>query len=185
MPTTTHSTATVPVDDRVALPTNIHAETTILGAFLLDNNAWSEVAERLGAGDFALDSHQHIFSAMQKMFAVGRTVDLVTLSEQVRNCRDLEAVGGLAFLASLTEGLPRQPAIGEYIGIVLEKSGLRQLAELGQKTMSAAYGQAQAVDEVLEITEQTLLGISDRNVANSPESCERYVNRRSYQACEV
>ena len=133
MPTTTYANTTAQVDRRVAPPANIHAETTILGAILMDNYAWSEVAERLGAEDFALDCHQRIFSAMQKMFADGRTVDLITLGEQMRDCRELEAIGGLAFLASLTEGLPWRPAIGEYIDIVLEKSGLRQLAELAPK----------------------------------------------------
>src|SRR5947209_11211179 len=109
------------------LPANIDAEKTILGAILLDNAAHSESAEKLEADDFSLDSHQRIYMRMSELITSQRPVDIVTLSNELARYKEIEAVGGVAYLASLTEGLPRRPVIDEYIKIVKDKSLLRRL----------------------------------------------------------
>src|ERR1700761_9802669 len=95
------------------LPASIDAERSILGAVLLDNHAYNEAAEKLRADDFALDSHRRIFSRMAELIDAGRAVDIVTLAEELAKRKEVEAVGGVAYLASLTEGLPRRPSIEE------------------------------------------------------------------------
>jgi replicative DNA helicase len=97
------------------LPANIDAEKTILGAILLDNAAHSEASERIDADDFSLDSHRRIFLRITDLMNSQRPVDIVT--ELAKN-KEVESVGGVAYLASLTEGLPRRPVIEEYIRIV-------------------------------------------------------------------
>ncbi len=88
------------------LPANIDAEKTILGAILLDNAAHSEAAEKLEADDFSLDSHRRIFLRMTELMNEQRAVDIVTLANELARMKEVEAVGGVAYLASLTEGLP-------------------------------------------------------------------------------
>ncbi len=88
------------------LPANIDAEKTILGAILLDNAAHSEAAERLEADDFSLDSHRRIFLRMSELMNAQRAVDIVTLANELARSKEIESVGGVAYLASLTEGLP-------------------------------------------------------------------------------
>src|SRR5579863_3366869 len=109
------------------LPANIDAEKTILGAVLLDNTAHSEAAEKIDADDFSLDSHRRIFLRMSDLMNSQRAVDIVTLAEELARHKEVESVGGVAYLASLTEGLPRRPVIEEYIRIVKDKSLLRRL----------------------------------------------------------
>ena len=120
--------ATVPdLTLEAGLPANIDAEKTILGAILLDNAAHAEAAEILKADDFSLDSHRRIFLRMSELVDSGRAVDIVTLANELARYKEVEAVGGVAYLASLTEGLPRRPVIEEYIRIVKDKSLLRRL----------------------------------------------------------
>ena len=91
------------------LPANIDAEKTILGAILLDNAAHSEAAERLDADDFSLDSHKRIFLRMSDLMNEQRAVDIVTLSNELARAKEIEAVGGVAYLASLDRGFADPP----------------------------------------------------------------------------
>ena len=123
------------------LPANIDAEKTILGAILLDNAAHAECAEKLTADDFSLDSHRRIFLRMTELINEQRAVDIVTLSNELARYKEIEAIGGVAYLASLTEGLPRRPVIEEYIRIVKDKSLLRRLMVFSSQAMSRAQDQ--------------------------------------------
>ena len=93
------------------LPANVDAEKTILGAILLDNAAHSEAAEKIEADDFSLDSHRRIYLRISELMDAQRAVDIVTLANELTRNKEIEAVGGVAYLASLTEGLPRRPVI--------------------------------------------------------------------------
>src|ERR1700678_4743672 len=96
-------------------PASVEAERSILVAILLDNHSYNEAAEKLRADDFSLDSHRRIFGRMAELIDAHRAVDIVTLSEELARRKEVEAVGGVASLASLTEGLPRRPSIEEYV----------------------------------------------------------------------
>src|SRR5580658_10431896 len=86
------------------LPANVDAEKTILGAILLDNAAHAEASEVLKTDDFSLDSHRRIFLRISELIDTGRAVDIVTLSNELARYKEIESVGGVAYLASLTEG---------------------------------------------------------------------------------
>src|ERR1700756_3577693 len=144
------------------LPANIDAERTILGAILLDNAAHSEAAEKLEADDFSLDSHRRIFLRMSELMNSQRAVDIVTLSNELARYKEIEAVGGVAYLASLTEGLPLRPVIEEYVKIVKDKSLLRRLMAI----CSAAIARA---------AETQLLEVSERGVTHGFQSLDQIV----------
>src|SRR5205823_11647287 len=94
-----------------SLPASIDAERSILGAILLDNFAYNQAAESLRPDDFALDAHRRIYSRMLDLAESNRPIDLVTLAEELSRRREVEAVGGVAYLSSLTDGLPHRPNI--------------------------------------------------------------------------
>src|ERR1035441_4069617 len=109
------------------LPASIHVEVAVLGAMLLDGVAISDATAKLKAEDFSLDSHQRIYRAMVEMMAKGHGIDSVTVGEELARRRELDAIGGPAYLAYLTEGIPRNFNIESYVRIVKDKSLLRQL----------------------------------------------------------
>src|ERR1700758_5834615 len=148
------------------LPANIDAERTILGAILLDNAAHSEASERLESDDFSLDSHRRIFLRMSELMNTQRAVDIVTLAEELARNKEVESVGGVAYLASLTEGLPRRPVIEEYIRIVKDKSLLRRLMTICAAAIARAADQSETALEVLGAAETQLLEVSERGVTD-------------------
>src|SRR5713101_6796112 len=94
------------------LPSSVDAERSILGAILLDNFSYNEAAESsLKPEDFSLDSHRRIYSRMIDLSESGRPIDLVTLAEELSRHKEVESVGGVAYLSSLTDGIPRRDSV--------------------------------------------------------------------------
>jgi replicative DNA helicase len=158
------------------LPASIDAERSILGAVLLDNHSYNEAAEKLHADDFALDSHRRIFSRMSELIDAGRAVDIVTLAEELAKRKEVEAVGGVAYLASLTEGLPRRISIEEYVRIVKDKSLLRQLINICSTAITRAADQGEEALEVLNAAESGLLEVTERGITRGFASIPEIVS---------
>ncbi len=146
------------------LPASVEAERSILGAILLDNHSYNEAAERLRAEDFSLDSHRRIYARMAELIDARHAVDIVTLSEELARRKEVEAVGGVAYLASLTEGLPRRPSIEEYVRIVKDKSLGRQLIGICSTAITRAADQSEEALAVLDAAESGLLEVSERGI---------------------
>ncbi len=146
------------------LPASVEAERSILGAILLDNHAYNEAAEKLRVEDFSLDSHRRIYSRMAELIDAQRAVDIVTLAEELGKRKEVEAVGGVAYLASLTEGLPRRPSIEEYVRIVKDKSLARQLITICSAAITRAVDQSEEALVVLDGAESGLLEVSERGI---------------------
>ncbi len=157
------------------LPANIDAERTILGAILLDNAAHAEAAERLESEDFSLDSHQRIYLRMTELLTSQRAVDIVTLSEELARNKEIESVGGVAYLASLTEGLPLRPVIEEYIRIVKDKSLLRRLMAICSAAIARAADQSEPALDVLGAAESQLLEVSDKGIVRGLQPLDQIV----------
>jgi replicative DNA helicase len=146
------------------LPSSIDAERSILGAILLDNHCYNEAAEKIRAEDFSLDSHRRIYSRMAELIDASRAVDIVTLAEELARHKEVEAVGGVAYLASLTEGLPRRVSIEEYVRIVKDKSLARQLIGICTTTISRAVDQSDDALSVIAAAEAGLIDVSERGI---------------------
>ncbi|MGA8731763.1 MAG: replicative DNA helicase [Terracidiphilus sp.] len=157
------------------LPANVDAEKTILGAILLDNAAHSEAAEKLESEDFSLDSHQRIFLRMTELMNAQRAVDIVTLANELSRYKEIESVGGVAYLASLTEGLPLRPVIEEYIRIVKDKSLLRRLMMICSAAIARAADQSETALEVLGAAETELLQASERGITHGLQPLDQIV----------
>ena len=158
------------------LPSNADAERTILGAILLDNALLAEAQEKLVAEDFSLDSHQRIFLRMAELSAEGHAIDLVTLAEMLGRNKEVESVGGVAYLASLTEGLPRRPILEEYIRIVKDKSLLRQLMLICSAAIARAADQSESALDVLNAAESQLLEVGEKGISKGLASLEDIVS---------
>src|ERR1700757_776944 len=143
-------------------PTSIHAEMTILGAMLVEPVAIIDATMYLKVEDFALDSHRKIYSAMLVLSQAGHAVDIVTVSEELRKRKELDSVGSVAYLASLTEGLPRKLSVESYVAIVRDKSLMRQLMTVCDVGMAAAADQSEEALQVLNSVSSRLMEISDQ-----------------------
>ena len=157
------------------LPANVDAEKTILGAILLDNAAHSEAAEKLESDDFSLDSHRRIFLRMSELMDAQHAVDIVTLANELTRYKEVDAVGGVAYLASLTEGLPRRPVIEEYIRIVKDKSLLRKLMAICSMAIARAANQGESALDVLGAAESQLMEVTEKGLTHGFQSLHQIV----------
>lgn len=109
------------------MPCSIEAERAILGAVLLDNSYLQAATEKLTPGDFFHDHHRRIFSAMIALRDSEKAIDLVTVGEFLQVHNELEAVGGVAYVSQLMDGVPRIVNVVHYAAIVKEKSQVRAI----------------------------------------------------------
>jgi replicative DNA helicase len=157
------------------LPANVDAEKTILGAILLDNAAHAEAAEKLESDDFSLDSHRRIFLRMSELMDAQHAVDIVTLANELTRYKEVDVVGGVAYLASLTEGLPRRPVIEEYIRIVKDKSLLRKLMAICSMAIARAADQGESALDVLGAAESQLMEVTEKGLTHGFQSLHQIV----------
>ena len=143
------------------LPSSMDAERSILGAIFLDNAAYYQASQSLRAEEFSLDSHRRIFARITEMIESSRPVDIITLSEELRTQQQLEAIGGVAYLASLTDGVPPRANIEHYVRIVKDKAILRGLINLSNRCITRAIEQSEPVEAILNDTEQNLILLSE------------------------
>ena len=139
------------------LPAAIEAERTILGAILLDNNCFNDASEKLRVEDFSLDSHRRIYTQILDQMERTQSIDVVRLGLALETRKEIDAVGGKAYLWSLTEGMPRRISIEQYVHIVRDKSVLRNLMLASSEAMTRAADQSETALEVLGRRRQACL----------------------------
>ncbi|HZR27381.1 MAG TPA: replicative DNA helicase [Terriglobales bacterium] len=147
-----------------SMPASLDAERSILGAVLLDNDILPQAAESLRADDFSLDSHRRIYMRMLELNETGRPIDIITLTEELSRKKEVESVGGVAYLSSLTEGLPRRENIEHYVKIVKDKALLRGLIHAAQSAISHALDQSDTTEEIIDAAESAIFQISESRI---------------------
>ena len=143
------------------LPAALDAERTLIGAVLLDNEVFFDDFADLAAEDFFLQAHRHVFQCINEILfglVEGVTkVDIVTLSETLSKRKQLESVGGVAWLASLTEGLPRKLSCTEYARIVKDKAKLRSLISICSTTITRCADMSEDAAKIREDIQEQLI----------------------------
>jgi replicative DNA helicase len=143
------------------MPASVHNEIAVLGAMLQDALAISDATGKLKVEDFSLDSHRRIYSAMLELLAVGHAVDYLTVMDALAKKKELDSIGGPAYLAFLSEGIPRNFNIESYVRIVKDKSLLRQLMGIFNDAAVRASDQGEDATNVLSDVEAKLAAVAD------------------------
>ncbi len=155
------------------LPVSMEAERAILAAILLDNSLYDQAAEHLTGDDFSLDAHRRIYSRMRDLQESGRPVDMITLMEELDRRKEVESIGGVAYLSSLIDGVPERPSIEHYVRIVRNKALLRGLINVAQNAIAEAIEHTDEAEEVLGRAEQAIFQLSENRIGqgflNIPE----------------
>ena len=148
-------------------PQNLEAEQSILGSILLENSAINSVLEVLSKGDFYSEAHRKIFNVMVEISEKNEPVDLITLSNALRDKTLLDTIGGTAYLASLVDNVPSAANVANYAKIVKEKAILRGLIGSATEIITSCYETGSDVDQVLDQAEHSIFEISENKVRPS------------------
>ncbi len=146
------------------LPHNLEAERSVLGAILLNTEAFNAAAEVIDTNDFFRDAHRRIFDKMVKLGERGNAIDLVTLKEELQRSGELDEVGGPAYISSLVDGVPRSTNVEHYARIIKEKATLRNLIYSANKILTNAYEAEEDADAILDQAESAIFAIADKKV---------------------
>lgn len=148
-------------DDRV-LPCSLDAERSVLGGILLDNHRLADACQHITPAAFFRAAHRTIFARMLALHEDQEAIDFLTLKEALAVAGELDAVGGPAYLASLTDGVPHSTNVVQYAQIVGEKAALRALIQGANALLSRAYGATDDAQTILEEAERAIIGLADR-----------------------
>ncbi|MBI4122637.1 MAG: replicative DNA helicase [Parcubacteria group bacterium] len=145
-------------------PQNIEAEQSVLGSILLDENAIIKIADAITPEDFYKDINQIIFQAMLDLFDKREPIDILSLSNQLEERKQLALVGGRTYLTELTDAVPSAANVGLYASIVQKKATLRRLLYASQEITQLGYDESEDVENILDKAEQKLFAISQRQL---------------------
>lgn len=149
-------------------PHSIEAEQSVLGGLLLsglarDSTAWDTIADKVVESDFYRQDHRLIFRAIADLAEDSKPLDLVTVSEWLKQRGELENAGGFAYLATMAKDTPSAANIRAYAEIVREKSILRQLISVGTGIADSAFtAQGRPSKELLDEAEQKVFRIAEQ-----------------------
>ncbi len=144
-------------------------EEAILGAFMLEKDALANAVDILKPEVFYVEAHQHIFTAIRKLFDQGQPVDMLTVTEQMRQEGKLEESGGSQYISNLTTKVATGANVETYARIILQKFIQRELIRISNNVIKDAYEDTTDVIELLDQTEQDLFEVTEQNLSRSYE----------------
>ena len=161
-------------------PHAIEAEQGVLGCVLLSpNENLGLCIEKLknGAEVFYDLRHQHLYEVLLEMYDKKEAIDLLTVSQNLKDVNQLESVGGLAYLASLPDMVPSAANLSYYLEIVREKAILRKLIQACTSVISEVYEHEGEVEGLLDEVERNILRISEDRVESGTRSIKELVHK--------
>lgn len=145
-------------------PHDVEAEQAVIGSMLTDKDAISSAIEVLKPEDFYREDNKVIYEAILNLYNRAEPVDIITLKTELQSMKQLEAIGGLEYIAQLPDKVPTTANVEQYIKIVEEKSALRALIKTANDLISLGYDQTQEVEEILDTAEKRIFDvIQNRN----------------------
>lgn len=145
-------------------PQDKDLEEAVLGAIMLEKDAYTVVCDILHPDSFYEPSNQKIYQAIQSLGAAQRPIDMLTVMEQLRLNGTLEEVGGPAFIAELTSRVASSANVEYHARIVAQKYLARELISFASNIEAKAYDETNDVDDLMQEAEGKLFEISQRNV---------------------
>ncbi|MFA5933387.1 MAG: replicative DNA helicase [Microgenomates group bacterium] len=146
-------------------PQNIEAEQSLLGALLIDKDAVIKIAEIVAPHHFyRSEQHGKIYEAILNLYDKREPIDLVTVTEKLRQGESLDIVGGSAYLSTLVNIVPTSAHIEHYARIIKEHAIRRGLISQATKLVETAYDESVPVPTLLENAEQGIFSLSQASL---------------------
>lgn len=145
-------------------PQSLEAEMAVLGAVLLDNNAFSIATETITHVAFYKKAHQDIFAAMEGLSARGEAIDIVTLSEELKQRGTFHSVGAPTYLTTIMDQTHTAANVEHYANIVMEKFIMRRLITISNDIATQCYSGDREATEVLDEAERHIFEISQQGM---------------------
>lgn len=148
-------------------PNSIDAEMAVLGTMIVNKDSLEEIMEILKPDYFYLDNHKIIFETIAELHDRGKNVDLIILSEELKDKGVLDKIGGVKYLTDLSDKLSSLAHSKEYAQIVKEKYILRELIKSSNRIIEKAYDPSMEIDTIIDTAQREIFEVSQKNVFHS------------------
>ncbi|MBI2463105.1 MAG: replicative DNA helicase [Candidatus Spechtbacteria bacterium] len=148
-------------------PQSIEAEQSVLGCLMIDRDAIYKVSDALFADDFYRGTHRGIYSAMVGLYERREPIDIVSLSQRLKEENRLEEIGGHSYLAELINRVPTATHVVHYANIVRQKRVLRDLITAAYDIGQLGYREGDNIDELLDEAEKRIFQISQHSLSQT------------------
>jgi len=145
-------------------PHNLEAEASVLGSLMLDRNAIVRVADFLRPDDFYQPQHGQVYRAALNLYERSEPIDLLTMAAELDRMRELDRVGGQAFLAELESGVPTAANVEYYARLVEEASTKRKLIAAGGRIAAFGFDESLAASQSLDSAESLIFTIAEGRI---------------------
>src|SRR5919109_1726142 len=143
-------------------PHSVEAEQSLLGALLIDNQAFDRIADLVSGEDFYRDDHRRIWRHVQKLVENSRPADVVTVAESIEASEDKDKTGGPAYLAALAQNTPSSANVRRYAELVRERAVQRRLAQVATEIAETALAPTgKDVGQLLDEAESKIFQIAE------------------------
>ncbi|MCF7835368.1 replicative DNA helicase [Candidatus Gracilibacteria bacterium] len=175
----------IQIDDINLPPHNIEAEKGVLSGVLIDNDVlWIYDGDGLLFQDFYQKEHSLIYKAIQELWNQRKTIDIVTLTDQLNKNGDTETIGGIDYLYELSNFLISTSSCGEYSKIVKDKSTLRNILKVSQKIIGDVYQQKDTVG-ILDDIEKKIFELTQQKIGDSMMKISDILKQRIENYMEI
>ena len=151
------------------LPHSVEAEQAVLGSMLIDERCVPDVIDRLLPDDFYLRQNREIYEVLYAMFSQFRTIDPVTVVEEMKRAGVYDEKTTVSYLRQLMEITPTAANVLEYADIVKDKAVLRRIGETAGELTEMVRSESGTSNQILEVAEQRIYAIRQGRAAQGVE----------------
>ncbi len=158
-------------------PSNTDAEASLLGSVLLDSEALVRIADKVTQDDFYDERHGNIYESILKLYEKHQPIDVLTLSNQLKDTGTLELAGGSSYLTDLTNMVPTAAHAEHYAEIVAQKAVRRRLIKASEQIVNLGYEEEATIENLLEQAETRLFEVSEQHIKQDLQSVESILSQ--------
>ena len=153
-------------------PQNIEAEASLLGSILIDSDSLVKIADTIHSEDFYDPRHQKIYDAIHQLYEKHYAIDVLTITDQIKNNGLLDAAGGAGYITELTNYVPTASHIEQYAEIVSQKALRRRLIKASQNIANLGFDETKVLQNLIEEAETNIFNVSQQHIKQNVVSLE-------------
>ncbi len=145
-------------------PQAIEVEEAVLGALMLERDAYVTIADILDTASFYKEEHRKIFEAIKELSGNEKPIDLLMVTQELKNREELDEVGGPAFITQLTRRVASAAHLEFHARIIAQKYIQRELIRVSSEIQAKSYDDTMDVDDLIDFSESSLFSVAERNI---------------------
>ncbi len=162
-------------------PQAIEVEEAVLGALMLERDAYVTVADTIDTNSFYKEEHRKIFDAIKTLSGKEKPVDLLMVTQELKDREQLDEVGGPGFITQLTRRVASAAHIEFHARIIAQKFMQRELIRVSSEIQAKSYDDTVDVDDLLDFSEAALFQVSEGNIKKETVPIKPLLNQAVLQ----